>query len=88
MQLARLEVLNLSLAIDNDGKGGGLHATKRRNRAAAAAAEPQCKGPRRIDTNEPVRLVAAAGGAGQWLHFIIAPQPRECFADRVCGHRL
>src|SRR5882724_466043 len=88
MYLARLEILNFSLAVNNDRERRCLHAAKGSHCASSPSAEPQSKRTRRIDADEPVRLVPAPRCASQRLHFSVAPQSSKSLANRLGRHRL
>src|SRR5207302_8694884 len=70
--LARFELQNFSLAVHGDRQRRSLPAAKRSDPASTAAAEPQRKRTRRVDTNQPVCLVPAPRCAGERLHFSVA----------------
>ena len=88
IQLARLEFLNLVLAIDHDGQRWCLHSPQRSDSAAASAAKSQRKCARGVDAYQPIRLVAASRRARQRLHLRIAAQSGEPVADGLRRHRL
>ena len=86
--IARNELVDLLLALDQDGQcrgldpaNGGLEETaglrvKRRHRARA------------VDADQPVGLRPAVGGVGQRQHVFVFAQPFESLADRGRRHGL
>src|SRR6266850_998692 len=72
IQFPRLELRNLALAIDDNGQCRRLHSPERSDSAAASAAEAQRKCARRVNSYQPIRLVAASRRARQRLHLVVA----------------
>ena len=86
--ILRDELLNLLLAIDNDGQSRRLYATDRRQIKTAALGIESGHNAGAIDTHEPVRFGAADGGIGQREQFAIVAQPFEALTDSRGSHRL
>src|SRR5205814_10152467 len=86
--LALFELLSVSLAVPDARQRRGLLAPKRSDRASTAAAKPQRKRTRSVDTDQPVCLVPAAGCAGERLHLRVGAQSVKAVANRLRRHRL
>ena len=86
--IARLEVTNLALALDDDGQRRRLYATDRGQVEAASLRIEGGHRPGAVDADKPVGFGTADGGVGQPLHFATWAQPRETVANRLRRHRL
>ena len=87
-EIARLEVANPLLTLDQDRQRRGLHSSDRRELEAARLRVERGHRARAIDADEPIGLRAAHCGVGERPHRLVTAQCCEAFADRAGRHRL
>ena len=87
--VARFEVADFLLALDEDRESRRLHAAHGRD--LETAEQLLVKGGHRarpVDADEPIAFRTAGGGLGERDHFLVAAQVGEALADGVGGHGL
>ncbi len=86
--VARLELLDAVLALDQDGQRRRLHPAHGGLVETALFGIERSHRARSVDPHQPVGLGTAHGGIGQRQHGLVGPQGLETVADRALGHRL
>ena len=86
--VAAHELADLFLALHHQRQGGRLHAAHGGQEEAAVARVEGRHGARAVDADQPVGFGAAARGAGQSLHLLVAAQVVEAVANRLRCHGL
>ena len=86
--ITRHELLDLLLALDQDGERRRLHAADGRQMESPRFGIERRHRARRIDADKPVGLGAANRGVRQREHFPVTAQLAETLADGRRSHRL
>ncbi len=87
-EIARLEIANLELTIEDDCESRGLHAADGGDVAGARPEHALRQGAGAVDPDEPVALAPAARGIGETGHLRAVAQVPKGFADAFGRHRL
>ena len=84
----RDELLDLFLALHDDGQGGCLNPANGGEVKTPVLGVERRHGPGAVNANQPVCFCPAAGGISERLHLFILAQFLKCFANGLGRHGL